>query len=125
MPAREVRVDDRDPLPMTQARHGRMDPRVRAVAARWLLLSTLFGGGVLTAKETGALDALAAKVIGAKAEAAAPAADPRVPALAAAVDANAKETRNVKRLVRWLVNQEIRRQEREGGRVAEPPEDVE
>jgi hypothetical protein len=115
---RETRVVDRaEPLPTTQAR---LEPRVRALTAKWLLISLLAGGTGITAKETGALDALAAKVIGTGA-----AADPRVPALAAAVDANAKETKTVKRLVRWLVNQEIRRQEREGGRVAEPPEDLE
>jgi hypothetical protein len=106
-----------EPLAETQAR---LESTVRARLLKWTLIALLTGATGLGAEKTGALDALFARAVGAEA-----ATDPRVPALAAAVDANAKETKTIKRLVRWLVNQEIRRQEREGGRVAEPPEDVE
>lgn len=98
---------------------------VHGRAGRLLLAGLIVGGGGLGAKEAGIIDAVVGHLAGVKAEAAAPAADPRVPALAAAVEANAKDTRSVKRLVRWLVNQEIRRQAREGGGAVEPPEDVE
>jgi hypothetical protein len=110
-------VEAPDPLPDTVARaEAVLTPRVRRAIT--IILLTLAGG--FGAQKSGVVDSLAARAVAQKT---APAEDPRVPGLAAAVEANTKETANVKRLVRWLVAQEIRRQEREG-RTVDPPEDV-
>jgi hypothetical protein len=49
---------------------------------------------------------------------------PRLRDRVKAVEDKLDEMESVKRLLRWLVNQELRRQEREG-RIVDPPEDME
>jgi hypothetical protein len=112
--------EDREPLPLTQARA--LKAALRATSSRYVLAALLIGGGSLTASETGALDMIVGKL---KASPPRVETDPRIAPLEAAVTANAKRTANTERLVRWLVRQEIRRSAREGGPVVEPPEDVE
>jgi hypothetical protein len=116
--------EDRDPLPLTQARA--LKAALRATSSRYLLFALLVGGGSLTASETGAVDMILGRLKASAAKVEAPKVeDPRIAPLEAAVLANAKRTANTERLVRWLVRQEIRRSAREGGPVVEPPEDVE
>jgi hypothetical protein len=116
--------EDRDPLPLTQARA--LKAALRATSSRYLLFALLVGGGSLTASETGAVDMILGRLKASAPKVEAPKVeDPRIAPLEAAVAANAKRTANTERLVRWLVRQEIRRSAREGGPVVEPPEDVE
>lgn len=97
-------AQEREPLAMTIAS---MESALRGRTARLVLLGALIGTGGLTAHKTGALEMAFGR-----------SADPRVEVLE-------KRSANTERLVRWLVRQEIRRQAREGGAIAEPPEDVE
>lgn len=112
--------DEVEQLVQEQARLRQARKRTRRTLA-WIGASVLAAGGVV--KGTGLADTMAARVVERR-EPAILAQDPRVPGLQVALEANAKRTANVERLVRWLVRQEIRRQIRAGEPLVEPPEDA-
>jgi hypothetical protein len=98
--------DEPDPLPTTTAR---LETALRQRLAPYVLGVALLGGGGVAVRQ-GALDVIL------RADSTKPDGDKA---------ALAHRVKNIERQVQWLVRQEVRRQVREGGVIADPPEDVE
>lgn len=96
---------EREPLAETQAR---FETAMRSRAGRWLVYALLGVGTSWSAKETGALDAVAVAMVGTSRDARTTTLEKKVNRLGAGVG--------------WLIQQEVRRQERECVAAGYPPQ---